>query len=65
MNVVASSEDRNFAYIPKNIQFTPGAVYVHLTSNNTIKGTQWAEFPDTKGVPLIADMSSDILSRAF
>jgi phosphoserine aminotransferase len=65
VNVVASSEDRNFSYIPKNINFTPGAVYVHLTSNNTIKGTQWAEFPDTKGVPLITDMSSDILSRPF
>lgn len=65
VNVVASSEDRNFSYIPKNIQFTPGAVYVHLTSNNTIKGTEWAQFPDTKGVPLIADMSSDMLSRPF
>jgi phosphoserine aminotransferase len=63
--VVASSEDRNFAYIPKNIPFTPGATYVHLTSNNTIKGTQWAQFPETGGVPLVADMSSDIFSRPF
>jgi len=63
IHVVASSEDRNFCYIPKNIQFTSGSVYVHLTSNNTIKGTQWAEFPDTGGIPLVADMSSDILSR--
>ena len=61
--VAATSEDRNFAYIPKNIPFDKDAVYVHLTSNNTIKGTQWAEFPDTKGVPIIADMSSDIMSR--
>ena len=61
--VAATSEDRNFAYIPKNIPFDKNAVYVHLTSNNTIKGTQWAEFPDTNGVPIIADMSSDIMSR--
>jgi phosphoserine aminotransferase len=63
--VVASSEDRNFSYIPENISFSRDAVYAHITSNNTIKGTQWAEFPDTGGVPLIADMSSDILSRPF
>lgn len=65
VNVVASSEDRDFAYIPKNIRFTPDAAYVHITSNNTIKGTQWAEFPDTAGVPLMADMSSDFMSRPF
>ena len=64
-NVVASSEDRNFAYIPKNIPFNSNAAYAHITSNNTIKGTQWADFPDTKGVPLISDMSSDIMCRAF
>ncbi|MDJ0915021.1 MAG: 3-phosphoserine/phosphohydroxythreonine transaminase [Desulfobacterales bacterium] len=65
IQVVASSEDKNFAYIPSDIQFTPNAVYTHITSNNTIKGTQWARFPDTGNVPLIADMSSDILSRSF
>ncbi len=63
--VVASSEDRNFRYIPKDFSFTPGAAYVHITSNNTIKGTQWATFPTTDGQPLVADMSSDILSRPF
>ncbi len=62
-NVAASSEDRNFAYIPKNIPFNKDATYAHITSNNTIKGTQWAEFPDTGGVPLVADMSSDFMSR--
>jgi len=41
------------------------AVYAHITSNNTIKGTQWAQFPDTKGVPIISDMSSDIMSRSL
>jgi phosphoserine aminotransferase len=61
--VAASSEDRNFAYIPKNIDFDPKASFVHLTSNNTIKGTQWHGFPDTGSVPIITDMSSDILSR--
>ena len=65
IRVVASSEDKNFSYIPRDIAFNPDAVYAHITSNNTIKGTQWAEFPDTGGVPLIADMSSDILSRSF
>jgi len=61
--VVASSEDRDFAYIPKNIAFNKDAAFAHITSNNTIKGTQWAEFPDTGGVPIVSDMSSDIFSR--
>ena len=61
--VVASSEDRNFAYIPKDIRFSPGAVYAHITSNNTIKGTQWAEFPDTgarlrPGISITGDLGS-------
>jgi phosphoserine aminotransferase len=63
IQVVASSEDENFSYIPKDISFNPGAKYVHLTSNNTIKGTQFYEFPDTGGIPIIADMSSDIFSK--
>jgi len=65
VNVVASSEEENFSYIPKDISFDSNAVYAHITSNNTIKGTQWAEFPDTGDVPLISDMSSDIMCRAF
>jgi phosphoserine aminotransferase len=65
VQVVASAEDRDFSYIPTGIRFNPDAVYAHLTSNNTIKGTQWAAFPDTAGVPLVADMSSDFLSRRF
>ena len=64
-NVVASSEDRNFCYIPKNIAFNPDAAYAHITTNNTIKGTQFAQMPDTGNVPLVADMSSDIFSRPF
>jgi phosphoserine aminotransferase len=62
-SVVASSEDRNFCYIPKDISFNPDAAYAHITSNNTIKGTQWHTFPDTNGVPIMADMSSDFMSR--
>jgi phosphoserine aminotransferase len=62
-NVIASSQDRDFCYIPKDFSVTPGAAYLHITSNNTIKGTQWASFPDAGDVPLVADMSSDIMSR--
>ena len=65
IKVVASSKDKNYSYIPGNVKFNRDAVYAHITSNNTIKGTQWAGFPDTGGIPLIADMSSDIMSRAF
>lgn len=63
--VAGSSEETNFNRIPKQqeLHFNPNAVYVHITSNNTIAGTQWAEFPNTGPVPLVADMSSDILSR--
>jgi phosphoserine aminotransferase len=63
IKVVASSGDRNYCYIPRNIVFNRDAAFVHITSNNTIKGTQWTDFPDTKGVPIICDMSSDIMSR--
>ncbi len=63
--VAASCEDRNFCYIPKQIAFSPDAAYAHITTNNTIKGTQWAAMPDTGSVPLVADMSSDIFSRPF
>ena len=65
IRVVASSEDRQFTYIPKEIAFNPDAVYAHITSNNTIRGTQWQGFPDTAGVPIVADMSSDFMSRPF
>jgi len=64
IKVVASSEDKGFSYIPRDIRFSTDAVYAHITSNNTIKGTQWAGYPEI-GTPLIADMSSDIMSRSF
>jgi phosphoserine aminotransferase len=49
---------------PADLKYTPGAAYVHITSNETIAGTQWKSFPKTPA-PLVADMSSDILSRPF
>ncbi len=59
---VATSGDRNHSYIPERFQVEPGTAYVHITANNTIYGTEYQDFPDF-GVPLICDMSSDILSR--
>ncbi len=63
IRVAASSKDRNYAYIPSDIEFNKDAVFAHITSNNTIKGTQWNRFPETSGVPIVSDMSSDIFSR--
>jgi phosphoserine aminotransferase len=60
--VVASSKDRNHSYIPKDFTVPTNCKYLHITSNNTVEGTQWHEFPKTV-VPLIADMSSDIFYR--
>jgi phosphoserine aminotransferase len=65
VRVVASSEDRDFTYIPKDINFNKDAAYVHITSNNTIRGTQWSSYPDTGSVPLVSDVSSDIMGRAM
>lgn len=63
--VVASSESEQYKRIPSlNASDVPAnAAYVHITSNETIEGTQFKSFPDTGNIPLIADMSSDILSR--
>ena len=63
VNIAASSEDKNFNYIPEKFGFSPEAQYVHLTSNETIGGIQWTKFPETNGVPKVIDMSSDIFSR--
>ena len=63
VKVIASSEDENFTYIPRDIKVSPDAAYLHITTNNTIRGTEFHEFPETGGVDLIADMSSDINSR--
>jgi phosphoserine aminotransferase len=66
-NVVATSEDKNFNYIPTLTKdmFDPQASYVHITTNNTIFGTRYIELPDTGNVPLVADMSSNILSEKY
>ncbi|MDY6223252.1 MAG: 3-phosphoserine/phosphohydroxythreonine transaminase [Candidatus Borkfalkiaceae bacterium] len=63
-NVIASSADKNFTYIPdvKTLNYTKGASYLHITANNTIFGTRYREFP-TPEAPLAADMSSNILSE--
>lgn len=60
--VIASSEDKNFSYIPKGYAIPSDADYFHFTSNNTIFGTQYKQFPRSP-VPLVCDMSSDIFSR--
>ena len=64
VRVAGTTEAENFARIPRadELSFDPAAAYVHVTSNNTIFGTQWPAFPDTGNVPLVSDASSDILS---
>ncbi len=63
--IVASSKDKTFSYIPEidNSEFRPDASYVHICQNNTIYGTRFSDIPETGNVPLIADMSSCILSE--
>lgn len=67
VKTVASSEDKNFSYIPdlSPDMFSKDADYVHITTNNTIEGTLFPEIPDTGSVPLVADMSSNILSQEY
>jgi phosphoserine aminotransferase len=62
VELVASSEDKNYSYIPKGFDIPPNLDYLHITTNNTIYGTEYHTDIDSP-VPLIADMSSDILSR--
>lgn len=61
--VIASSEDKKFNYVPKGYEIPKDADYLHITSNNTIYGTQMQEFPKSP-IPVVCDMSSDIFSRA-
>ncbi len=65
VNIAATSEDKNFNYIPEKFNFSNDAEYIHITANETINGTQFKNFPDTNGKPLIADMSSEIMSRVI
>ncbi|HZG72458.1 MAG TPA: 3-phosphoserine/phosphohydroxythreonine transaminase [Chondromyces sp.] len=65
VRVVASSEEEKFSYIPEvdSSAFDSEADYVHITTNNTIEGTRFVNFPETGNIPLVADMSSNILSE--
>jgi phosphoserine aminotransferase len=65
--LAGSSEAVKFTRIPRadEIEFAPDASYVYMATNNTIEGTQWQSMPETGAVPLVADMSSDILSRSL
>ncbi len=66
INVAATSKDKNHSYIPADsaIKFSPKPAYVHITSNNTIYGTQWRRLPAVPaGVPIVCDASSDIFSE--
>jgi phosphoserine aminotransferase len=62
-----TSKDLKFARLPKTSELTihPDSSFVHFTSNNTVEGTQWQDFPETGGIPYVADMSSDIMWRPF
>jgi phosphoserine aminotransferase len=67
VSIAASSEADNYKRIPSisDLQYSPDSSYLHLTSNETIEGTQWSEYPHTGSVPLIGDLSSDILCRSI
>jgi phosphoserine aminotransferase len=68
VRVAATTEmDKRYARVPHQdeLKLDPGAAYVHMTSNNTLFGTQWHWWPDVGGAPLVADMSSDIMWRRF
>lgn len=62
VNVIASSEDKGFNYVPKGYEIPTDCDYLHITTNNTIAGTQFHEIPNST-IPLVADMSSDIFSK--
>ncbi len=65
VDVVCSSKESGYRFLPKEFEVDKNVAYLHLTSNNTVYGTQWQDLSlfYNKGVPLVADMSSDILSR--
>lgn len=65
VHIAASTESENFARIPEpqELSLTPGAAYVHVTTNNTLFGTQWKGDPEVGSAPLVADTSSDMFSR--
>ena len=62
IDVIASSAEKNYSYIPKGYPISKEYAFLHLTSNNTIYGTQYQRFPDSP-IPIVCDMSSDIFSK--
>src|SRR5215813_11313358 len=64
VNIAATTKGENYSRLPESaeIKLTPGAAYVHMTSNNTIEGTQWKSLPDVGVAPLVNDTSSDMFS---
>lgn len=63
IHIAASSREENYAFVPDAFDWRPDADYAYITTNNTIYGTRYTEIPDTGSVPLVADMSSNILSE--
>ena len=65
VNVAATTKDENYSRVPRQeeLKLTPGAAYVHMTSNNTIEGTEYKDLPAVGDVPLVSDTSSDMFSR--
>jgi phosphoserine aminotransferase len=61
--LAASSGDADFTYIPSEFDFSPSARYAYICANNTVRGTQWPAYPDTGRIPLVADVSSEFLSK--
>lgn len=65
VEIAGSTKDTNYTAIPHQLNVSPTAAYLHITTNETIAGTQWHNIPYDTGVPLVADMSSDIFSRVL
>ena len=65
VEIAGTSKDQKYTTIPKDLSVSPTAAYLHITTNETIAGTQWFNIPYDCGVPLVADMSSDIFSRVL
>jgi phosphoserine aminotransferase len=65
VEIAGSAKETNYTTIPRKLEFSATSAYLHITTNETIAGTQWHDMPYNCGVPLVADMSSDILSRVI
>lgn len=66
VKIVASSEDKKFTYIPKNVTFSQNAAFAHITGNETIGGIEWHEWPQAPSeVPLVCDMSSNFMDKVI